>query len=595
MSSRSSNDKHKLNQFEIQCAAKVSCKANGEIMPSPNQQSHKAKSFLQKVSPLSIRIRHDILKSHEKSAEKSADKVVQKSEKKSSSRRKRLMKNRHLLHKQSKQKTKSENSLEQRKSELLDSHAVHVIDSNEFLIRRNPEHILPSTRNLNDANISSNDDFSDATLQQKFPLHVTAGCLLDHVEGTPETTVDRFFNSPCTHQNRTAMDIKANNVATATKFNSDSQGIVSSKISVVAMQQNSLSKMIKGNLANNAVVSAEQNRSAYAGDFFASGDRESSVDTHKTSSNLSVTSLIEKLEITELVNTPKKSSHENFALATMNSLHGNDIVVKQIHPLEADTLFDSSQKKSKDVIMSVLPNINAKDVYKAITSVSDISSTIDQSEFSLKAIVNLDQRAAKEAMIVEESGDCISDNFLSTISNSNEKSPLQEKPNYPPRSAVCVDPPKDFSTILQQNKLLQASSTLISKAEEIKYKIYSTKNSKEEISTLHEGVNSFVMSQTHVESEKLILPRGWNHNQLSCWMEKKNVFERVPRHLNGRLVMQMSKVELEETFYGINKKRADFLHKSLRAETDRISRLKFKKRVARSHIPGITLKRLKLG
>jgi hypothetical protein len=83
--------------------------------------------------------------------------------------------------------------------------------------------------------------------------------------------------------------------------------------------------------------------------------------------------------------------------------------------------------------------------------------------------------------------------------------------------------------------------------------------------------------------EELVLPRQWDHSQLVQWMRKKNLLATpVPPDVNGRFAMRMSKMQLKNTFYDVfDKDKAGKLFMALRAENDRVARLRVKLRLAR--------------
>jgi hypothetical protein len=83
--------------------------------------------------------------------------------------------------------------------------------------------------------------------------------------------------------------------------------------------------------------------------------------------------------------------------------------------------------------------------------------------------------------------------------------------------------------------------------------------------------------------EELVLPRQWDHSQLVEWMRKKNLLATpVPPDVNGRFAMRMSKMQLKNTFYDVfDKDKAGKLFMALRAENDRVARLRVKLRLAR--------------
>lgn len=88
-----------------------------------------------------------------------------------------------------------------------------------------------------------------------------------------------------------------------------------------------------------------------------------------------------------------------------------------------------------------------------------------------------------------------------------------------------------------------------------------------------------------------IPPKKWSHEELVQWLKDKRFLGKteVPGHLNGKAVMRMSKLQLQYTLYDdlpeqenepTGSEKAENLFKSLRAETDLVSRLELKRRMA---------------
>ena len=85
------------------------------------------------------------------------------------------------------------------------------------------------------------------------------------------------------------------------------------------------------------------------------------------------------------------------------------------------------------------------------------------------------------------------------------------------------------------------------------------------------------------ENEDLTLPRQWSHAELVSWLGKKNLLSNpVPPDVNGRFAMRMSKMQLKNTFYDVvDEAKAEKLYSALRAESDRIARIRVKRRIAK--------------
>lgn len=83
-------------------------------------------------------------------------------------------------------------------------------------------------------------------------------------------------------------------------------------------------------------------------------------------------------------------------------------------------------------------------------------------------------------------------------------------------------------------------------------------------------------------SDDQVLPRQWSHSELVCWMTKKRLLANpVPPEINGRFAMRMSKIQLKNTFYDVvDDAKAEKLYFALRAENDRIARIRVKRRIA---------------
>jgi hypothetical protein len=84
-------------------------------------------------------------------------------------------------------------------------------------------------------------------------------------------------------------------------------------------------------------------------------------------------------------------------------------------------------------------------------------------------------------------------------------------------------------------------------------------------------------------AEDLVLPRQWSPSELASWMTKKKLLGNpVPSDVNGRFAMRMTKRQLKNMFYGVlDDAKAAKLFIALRAENDRIARIRVKRRIAR--------------
>lgn len=83
------------------------------------------------------------------------------------------------------------------------------------------------------------------------------------------------------------------------------------------------------------------------------------------------------------------------------------------------------------------------------------------------------------------------------------------------------------------------------------------------------------------EEEALVLPRHWTHDQLMHFLYRKRMLQKqVPAHVTGRTIMRMGKRQLQETFFEGETGKAEKLFLALRAENDRIARLRVKKKLA---------------
>ena len=84
-------------------------------------------------------------------------------------------------------------------------------------------------------------------------------------------------------------------------------------------------------------------------------------------------------------------------------------------------------------------------------------------------------------------------------------------------------------------------------------------------------------------SDDLTLPRQWSHSELVSWLKKKRLLGNpVPADVNGKFTMRMSKMQLKNTFYNVmDDAKAERLFASLRAEHDRVARLRLRRKIAR--------------
>jgi hypothetical protein len=98
---------------------------------------------------------------------------------------------------------------------------------------------------------------------------------------------------------------------------------------------------------------------------------------------------------------------------------------------------------------------------------------------------------------------------------------------------------------------------------------------------VHQQANASPTSSTSTRDE-LSLPRQWSRDELMDWMARKHlVGEHRPYDIDGRKAMRMTKPQLQDTFYGTaDRSKADRLHQALRAENDRVARMRVKARMA---------------
>ena len=97
--------------------------------------------------------------------------------------------------------------------------------------------------------------------------------------------------------------------------------------------------------------------------------------------------------------------------------------------------------------------------------------------------------------------------------------------------------------------------------------------------------SQFVVDQTKTEqSDSLIPPKNWSSDQLQNWMSSKKLDAKKPNRSScttGKDVMRMSSIQLKNMFYGKEDAgKAMELFRALREESDRVSRLRLKERLA---------------
>lgn len=90
---------------------------------------------------------------------------------------------------------------------------------------------------------------------------------------------------------------------------------------------------------------------------------------------------------------------------------------------------------------------------------------------------------------------------------------------------------------------------------------------------------------TQVE-DVLVMPRQWSKTQLLIWLKRKHLVDAAFEggELSGKTIMNMTKVQLNDYFYRSDEKNGDNgankLFNALRAENDRIARLRVKRKFA---------------
>lgn len=93
--------------------------------------------------------------------------------------------------------------------------------------------------------------------------------------------------------------------------------------------------------------------------------------------------------------------------------------------------------------------------------------------------------------------------------------------------------------------------------------------------------------EPRVFEQKLQLPpelSKWDHSQLAEWLSTKGVRpQQVPGDIDGKQVMRMSRIQLNNTFYGgDNSQKADRLFLAMRHENEKIARANTKARLEMS-------------
>ena len=82
----------------------------------------------------------------------------------------------------------------------------------------------------------------------------------------------------------------------------------------------------------------------------------------------------------------------------------------------------------------------------------------------------------------------------------------------------------------------------------------------------------------------LMLPRQWSKVQLMDWVKRKNLVDHlVEGNLSGKIVMKMSIHQIKECFFSSSDsgdRKAKRLFRALRAENDRVARLRVKRKFA---------------
>ena len=81
------------------------------------------------------------------------------------------------------------------------------------------------------------------------------------------------------------------------------------------------------------------------------------------------------------------------------------------------------------------------------------------------------------------------------------------------------------------------------------------------------------------------LPRQWTHGELVQWMSRRGLIDKaIPSDINGRAAMRLSIAQLTRFYSDTNAGKAERLYVALRAENQRIARLKVKDRMAKERV-----------
>ena len=150
---------------------------------------------------------------------------------------------------------------------------------------------------------------------------------------------------------------------------------------------------------------------------------------------------------------------------------------------------------------------------------------------------------------------------------------------------ACVSPCSDdtedtLSTMLASRQYMTSRKAKASNSKSKK----ATTSSK-----AHNTRDEIHASQSISSSESLVLPRQWSPTQLCKWMQRKHFVSEQEdwfeeKQLSGKTVMAMNKEQLQNCFttdHQTNGGNPKKLFDALRAENDRIARLKVKQKFAR--------------
>eukprot|EP00536_Pseudo-nitzschia_multiseries_P008539 jgi/Psemu1/287864/fgenesh1_pg.217_\ len=115
--------------------------------------------------------------------------------------------------------------------------------------------------------------------------------------------------------------------------------------------------------------------------------------------------------------------------------------------------------------------------------------------------------------------------------------------------------------------------------------LLSSREYMREIERNHDGWSDVELGKTHTREENdLMLPRQWSGKRLMEWaMTKKLLDKKIEGGLTGNDVMKMSMKQLKESFFNAalnGDKKASRLFNALRAENDRVARLRVKRKFA---------------